>query len=136
MVSTYERNKTKVFKHYGNQCETCGNSDTSNLGIFFSLGNGVEYKKKRGITGTSAFYAWVVKHDYPEIEGINVLCKKCLTKALAKSKTKKNRTEEQLERLRKGQRKRREKESEAYRKILDAGPEAIAKWIDSKTGDA
>lgn len=66
--------KYKVFKHYGNKCKCCGESNV----LFFTIdhinNDGHLFRKENKHTGSS-IYSWITKNNYPKY--LQLLCYNC-----------------------------------------------------------
>lgn len=73
-IKIYNRKiRSLVFKHYGEQCSCCGQSEEMFLCIDHIDGGGNAHRKEVG--SGSAFYQWLVRKNYPE--GFQTLCFNC-----------------------------------------------------------
>lgn len=70
----YQRQvRRDVIKHYGGECECCGEKEMAFLAIDHIGGGGYEHRKIIG--SGSRFYMWLKKKGYPD--GFRVLCHNC-----------------------------------------------------------
>ena len=69
---TLKQKKDIVYKHYGNICACCSESNLFFLSIDHINNDGYENKKK-GIN----FYYWIIKNDFPK--DLQILCMNCNT---------------------------------------------------------
>jgi hypothetical protein len=65
--------KDKIFKHYGEQCICCGESEQAFLTIDHIDGKGTE--QRANLKGGDGFYRWLIKNNFPE--GFRTLCYNC-----------------------------------------------------------
>ena len=66
--------KGLVIEHYGGVCSCCGETEQMFLSLDHINGGGTKHRKELGKYGT-AFYAWIIKNDFPE--EFQVLCYNC-----------------------------------------------------------
>lgn len=74
----HRRNRLRVLKHYGGdppKCACCGENHIIFLTIDHMHQDGAEHRRKTGIKGSSQFYIWLIKNDFPE--EFQVLCWNC-----------------------------------------------------------
>jgi 5-methylcytosine-specific restriction endonuclease McrA len=72
----YNRLKHIVFDHYGLSCESCGESDFSQLSIDHINNDGAQHRKQLSMNGGGLhIYSWLIRNNFPD--GFQTLCKKC-----------------------------------------------------------
>jgi len=67
--------KIKVFKHYANKCECCGETTLAFLTIDHINNDGKQAREDFKIGGGAKLYRWVIKHNYPS--DLRALCWNC-----------------------------------------------------------
>ncbi len=68
-----QRNKKKVFDHYGWKCKCCGETASVFLTIDHINNDGADHRRKIG--RGDALYYWLIKNNFPE--GFQTLCRNC-----------------------------------------------------------
>ncbi|MBT9158764.1 MAG: hypothetical protein DDT26_00011 [Dehalococcoidia bacterium] len=64
--------KAVVLRHYGGECEACGEREPDVLTVDHIQGNGAEHRKE---VPASQIHAWLIKNEFPR--GFRVLCFNC-----------------------------------------------------------
>lgn len=67
--------RAKVFAHYGNKCQCCGEHRPEFLTIDHINNDGASHRRKIKSSGGTGFYCWVVKNGFPDF--LQVLCWNC-----------------------------------------------------------
>jgi len=73
-----QRNREIVLLYYSHgqmECACCGSTDKWSLSIDHIANNGKEERKQLKIGSGAPFYAWLIRHGFPE--GYQVLCRNC-----------------------------------------------------------
>lgn len=65
----------EVIRHYGGECNCCGESELAFLAIDHIGGGGMRHRKEIGISGGPRFYMWIRKNKYPK--NLRILCHNC-----------------------------------------------------------
>lgn len=71
------RDKKKVMEHYGNECYECREDRIERLTIDHKNNNGAEQRKHLKCFTGSRMYRWIIKNEYPQDLGLQVLCYNC-----------------------------------------------------------
>jgi len=71
MKKVHEKERLKVFRHYGKKCELCSQRKEEVLTIDHINGGGVNHRKKVG----GNIYYWLIKNKFPK--GFRTLCYNC-----------------------------------------------------------
>lgn len=71
------RKKQQVIEHYGCVCAECGEARIERLTIDHINNDGAEQRKLLGYKTGSIFYRWLVKKNFPDNLGLQVLCYNC-----------------------------------------------------------
>lgn len=70
-------NKTKVINYYGNFCAVCKENRIERLTIDHANNDGAEQRRNLKYVTGAAFYRWLIKNNYPDNLGLQVLCYNC-----------------------------------------------------------
>lgn len=68
----YQEQKAIVLRHYGGECEGCGENEPDVLTVDHIEGNGAEHRKE---VPASQIHAWLIRNEFPK--GFRVLCFNC-----------------------------------------------------------
>jgi hypothetical protein len=71
------RDKKKAIEHYGNECLLCNEDRIERLTIDHGNNDGAEQRKKLKCHTGSRMYRWLIKNNYPDNLGLQVLCYNC-----------------------------------------------------------
>lgn len=80
------RDKKKVIKHYGNECLLCHEDRIERLTIDHNNNDGAEQRKNLKCYTGSRMYRWLIKNNFPNNLGLQVLCYNCNCSKRATSK--------------------------------------------------
>lgn len=68
----YREQKAIVLRHYGGECEACGENEPDVLTVDHINGGGAEHRKT---VPASQIHAWLIKNEFPR--GFRILCFNC-----------------------------------------------------------
>jgi len=71
------RKKFKVIENYGGKCICCGENELGFLTIDHGNNDGAAHRKKICTKGGTWFYSWIIKNNFPNNLGLQVLCWNC-----------------------------------------------------------
>ena len=68
----YQEQKEVVIRHYGGECEACGERESDVLTVDHINGDGAEHRKE---VPASQIHAWLIRNEFPP--GFRILCFNC-----------------------------------------------------------
>lgn len=71
------RDKTKVISHYGGCCQLCNEDRIERLTIDHKNNDGASQRRKYGYKTGVSCYRWIIKNNFPNDLGLQVLCFNC-----------------------------------------------------------
>lgn len=71
------RDKKKVIEAYGNQCTECKEDRIERLTIDHKNNDGAEQRRQLKCSTGVRMYRWLIKNNYPQNLGLQVLCFNC-----------------------------------------------------------
>lgn len=70
-----DRLRQRVFEHYGNRCQCCGEERQEFFAMDHVHGGGNEHRRKEKIRGSGDLFLWIIRHDFPD--DFRILCHNC-----------------------------------------------------------
>lgn len=71
------KNKKKVIEYYGSYCTVCQEDRIERLTIDHKNNDGAQQRKKYNHHTGSRFYRWLIKKNFPNDLGLQILCYNC-----------------------------------------------------------
>ena len=81
------RDKKKVMEHYGNECFECHEERIERLTIDHKNNDGAEQRKHLKCFTGVRMYRWLIKNNYPQDLGLQILCYNCNCSKIAVGKS-------------------------------------------------